>query len=632
MIVSDFGERLNLPGDLKNMSKEDLKLLASEIREYMIQTVADNGGHLAASLGVVELAIALHYNYESPRDKIIWDVGHQSYPHKLLTGRWKEFLTLRCKDGLCGFPKPAESIHDPFATGHSSTSISAALGYATARDQLGEDYKVIAVIGDGALTGGMSFEALNHAGHIRANLTVILNDNKMSIGSNVGSLSAYLSRIRSDPKYSRIKKDYEYYVSKIPLIGKSLISSTEKIKGGLKYLIVPGMLFEELGFTYLGPVDGHNISAVVNLLKQADKLTGPVLVHVVTEKGKGYRYAEKSPEVFHGIGPFDLNNGLPLKKKKTATYTDIFGNTILDIARDNEKVVALTAAMAAGTGLKKFSREFPDRFYDVGIAEQHGVTMAAALAAGGMQPVFAVYSTFLQRAYDQLLHDTCMQKLPVVFAVDRAGIVGEDGETHQGLFDITYLRSIPNMTVMAPADEAELQQMLYFAFNEIKGPAAIRYPRDKVKGVQSPESSTITFGKGELVREGDDLLIIAVGTAVGPAQEAAEKLFWQGIKTSVVNARFVKPLDEDLITGTARKCKRVITIEENVLAGGFGSAVLELFEKKGLYVPVKRLGVNDCFVSHGTRAQMLAWCGLDAEGIYQSAISFTRKAAGKENY
>ncbi len=629
-LVHEHAAGLNLPSDLKKMSREELIDLAKEIREYMIQTVADNGGHLAASLGVVELTIALHSHYNSPIDKIIWDVGHQSYPHKLLTGRWASFNTLRRRDGLCGFPKPSESAHDPFATGHSSTSISAAVGLAKARDLQGEDFKVIAVIGDGALTGGMSFEALNHAGHIKVGLTVILNDNKMSIGSNVGSLSAYLGRIRSDPKYSRMKKDFEQFVGRLPLIGRKLVESTEKLKGGLKYLIVPGMIFEELGFTYLGPVDGHNIGAVKNILKQADKVSGPVLVHVVTEKGKGYHYAEKAPEVFHGICPFDLSNGLPLKKKKMPTYTDVFGATLLQIAREDQRVVAITAAMTAGTGLKKFSKKFPDRFFDVGIAEQHGVTMAAALAAGGMRPVFAVYSTFLQRAYDQVLHDTCMQNLPVIFAVDRAGIVGEDGETHQGLFDLTFLRSVPRMTIMAPANEDELQHMLYSAFKWDAGAVAIRYPRDKVIGVELKKPELIPYGKGELLNEGSDLLILAAGTVVNFALEAAEKLFWQGLKVTVINARFIKPLDQDLILTWAEKCGLVLTIEENVLAGGFGSAVLELLEEKRLQIPVKCLGINDCFVAHGTRTQMLARYGLDTSGIYDAALALAAERSAGE--
>jgi 1-deoxy-D-xylulose-5-phosphate synthase len=627
--VGEMISSLNLPDDLKKLDAVQLNMVAAEIREYMIRTVADNGGHLAASLGVVELAVALHSNYSSPRDKIIWDVGHQSYPHKLLTGRWDQFPTLRQYGGICGFPKPSESEHDPFITGHSSTSISAALGLALSLNYKADESKVVAVIGDGALTGGMAFEALNHAGHIKANLRVILNDNKMSIGSNVGGMSAYLGRIRSDPKYSRLKKDFEQFVNRIPFIGKSLVDTAERIKGGLKYVIMPGMIFEELGFTYFGPVDGHNIAAIKNVLQQADKMSGPVLVHVVTEKGKGYHFAEKSPEIYHGIGPFDLNNGIPLKSKKSLTYTDTFGQTLLKLSRENPKIVAITAAMTAGTGLNKFSKEFPDRFYDVGIAEQHGVTLAAALAAGGMRPVVAVYSTFLQRAYDQVLHDTCLQKLPVVFAVDRAGIIGEDGETHQGLFDLSYLRNIPNMTIMAPANGNELQHMLLTAFDYRDGPVAIRYPRDKVKGVELKDPQILPWGKGELVRHGEDLLIIAAGTIVNTAIAAAEKLFWQGIKTAVINARFVKPLDEELILSWAQKCGRVITIEENILAGGFGSGVLELFEKRGICLPVKRLGIDDQFVGHGSRAQVLSCCNLDTDAIIKAALAFSETRAAK---
>jgi 1-deoxy-D-xylulose-5-phosphate synthase len=627
--VGEMISSLKLPDDLKTLDAAQLNRVAAEIREYMIRTVADNGGHLAASLGVVELAVALHSTYSSPRDKIIWDVGHQSYPHKLLTGRWDQFPTLRQYGGICGFPKPSESEHDPFITGHSSTSISAALGLALSLNYEADESKVVAVIGDGALTGGMAFEALNHAGHIKANLRVILNDNKMSIGSNVGGMSAYLGRIRSDPKYSRLKKDFEQFVNRIPFIGKSLVDTAERIKGGLKYVIMPGMIFEELGFTYFGPVDGHNIAAIKNVLDQADKMSGPVLVHVVTEKGKGYHFAEKSPEIYHGIGPFDLNNGIPLKSKKSLTYTDIFGQTLLKLSRENPKIVAITAAMTAGTGLNKFSKEFPDRFYDVGIAEQHGVTLAAALAAGGMRPVVAVYSTFLQRAYDQVLHDTCLQKLPVVFAVDRAGIIGEDGETHQGLFDLSYLRNIPNMTIMAPANGNELQHMLLTAFDYRDGPVAIRYPRDKVKGVELKDPQILPWGKGELVRHGEDLLIIAAGTIVNTAIAAAEKLFWQGIKTAVINARFVKPLDEELILSWAQKCGRVITIEENILAGGFGSGVLELFEKRGICLPVKRLGIDDQFVGHGSRAQVLSCCNLDTDAIIKAALAFSETRAAK---
>ncbi|MDW7740168.1 MAG: 1-deoxy-D-xylulose-5-phosphate synthase [Bacillota bacterium] len=627
--MKSFTGSLKLPEDLKTLSDEQLKIVAAEVREYMIRTVADNGGHLAASLGVVELSIALHCNYNSPLDRIIWDVGHQSYPHKLLTGRWDEFASLRRYKGLCGFPKPSESEHDPFATGHSSTSISAALGFAQARDHLGNKYKVIAVIGDGALTGGMAYEALNHAGHIKANLMVILNDNKMSIGSNVGSMSAYLARLRSDPKYSRLKEDFEHFVKRIPLVGNKIVHTAERIKGGLKYLIMPGMLFEELGFTYFGPVDGHNIKAIRNVLRQADKLKGPVLVHVVTEKGKGYSFAEESPDIFHGVGPFNLSNGLPLKKK-SPTYTEVFGKTMLKLAEENENLVAITAAMTAGTGLNKFSKRYPDRFYDVGIAEQHAVTMAAALASGGMRPVVAVYSTFLQRAFDQMLHDTCMQKLPVIFAIDRAGIVGEDGETHQGLFDLTYLRSMPNMAIMAPSNAAEMQNMLYTAANYKKGPVAIRYPRDKVSDPDLKEPQIVPWGKGELLQQGEDILLIGVGPVVESAMQAAERLIWQGVKAAVINARFVKPLDEELIASWALKCGKVITIEENILAGGFGSGIVEMFEKKGIAAPVKSLAIDDRFVEHGTRAEILTCYGLNAENIFNAALAFCGKEAVKE--
>ncbi|MDY6826658.1 MAG: 1-deoxy-D-xylulose-5-phosphate synthase [Bacillota bacterium] len=621
--------KLKLPDDLKNLTAGQLNHIAHEIREYMISTVADTGGHLAASLGVVELTLALHSSYRSPRDKIIWDVGHQSYPHKLLTGRWEQFPTLRKEGGLCGFPKRSESEHDHFGTGHSSTSISAALGLAKARDLQGDDYKVIAVIGDGAMTGGMAFEAMNYAGHIKSDLLVILNNNKMSISSNVGSLAAYLGRIRSDPKYSRLKNDFEQMAKRLPVFGDRLVDSAERIKGGLKYLIMPGMLFEELGFTYFGPVDGHNIEAIKNILKQADKMKGPVLVHVVTEKGKGYSYAEKAPEVFHGVGPFNPSNGLPLKKKKEPSYTEIFGKTLLEIGRLDQRIVAITAAMTAGTGLRKFAGEFPERFFDVGIAEQHGVTMAAALAAGGMRPVFAVYSTFLQRAYDQLIHDVCLQKLPVVFAVDRAGIVGEDGETHQGLFDLTYLRSIPNMSIMVPADEDELRNMLHMAVSYEDGPVALRYPRDKADGLLMKEPYPLSWGRGVLLKPGEDLLIVAVGPVVKQAMLAAEKLFWRGIKAAVINARFVKPLDNELIAGLAQKCGRVITVEENVINGGFGSGVAEMLARKGLAVPVKMLGIDDVFVEHGKRAVMLSHCGLDAAGIYKAACSFAGEKAAK---
>jgi len=438
-----------------------------------------------------------------------------------------------------------------------------------------------------------------------------------------------LGRIRSDPKYSRLKEDFENFVTRVPHIGRRLVETAERLKGGLKYLIMPGMLFEELGFTYFGPVDGHDLAALRNVLKQADKMNGPVLVHVVTEKGKGYRFAEIEPEMFHGIGPFDLHNGTLRKQKKAPTYTDCFGKTLLEIAAADPKVVAITAAMTTGTGLKEFSEKYPERFYDVGIAEQHAVTMASALAMGGMRPVFAVYSTFLQRAYDQILHDTCIQNLPVLFAVDRAGIVGEDGETHQGLFDLTYLRSIPNMNIMAPANEIELQNMLFTALNSDHGPVAIRYPRDKSSGLDRKPLGLLPWGRGELMREGDSLLIVAAGTVLAAALEAAENLYWQGIKVAVINARFVKPLDEELILQWAKHCGHVLTVEENILNGGFGSGVVELMEKNDLFIPVRRLGIDDQFVAHGSRAQMLACHGLDATGIFNTALVLSGKQAVK---
>lgn len=614
--------RLKLPGDLKNLEISELEKLAGEIRSYMIRTVADTGGHLAPNLGVVELALALHSTFQSPLDRIIWDVGHQSYPHKLLTGRWELFPTLRRFKGLSGFPKPAESEHDPFGTGHSSTSISAALGLALARDFSGGAYRVIAVIGDGALTGGMAYEALNHAGHIKTDFIVILNDNKMSISTNVGAMSAYLGRLRSDPKYSRLKAEFEQLMNRIPLVGKRMVDSAERIRGGLKYLLTPGIIFEELGLTYFGPVDGHNIAALKSSLRQAARMKGPVLVHVLTEKGKGYRYAEAAPERFHGIGPFDRENGVPRRKKAAPSYTEVFGKTMIKLAAGDPKIVALTAAMSGGTGLGEFAKQYPQRFFDVGIAEQHAAGLAAALAAGGMKPVVAAYSTFLQRAYDQMIHDICLQRLPVVFAVDRAGIVGEDGETHQGIFDLSYLRSIPRMTVMAPRNEDELQHLLYTALHGASGPVALRYPRDSGEGAVLHEPYLLPWGEGELLRKGGDLLIAAAGTVANAALAAAEMLSDEGIEAAVINARFVKPLDKELILRWGRRCGRILTVEENTLVGGFGSAVLELLAEHNLSLPVRRLGIDDRFVEQGSRAMLLACCGLDAAGIYREALLF----------
>lgn len=624
-------EALKLPDDLHDLTPAQLETLAIEIRSFMLQTVADTGGHLAPSLGVVELALALHSTFDSPRDRVIWDVGHQCYVHKILTGRRDLFHTLRRPGGLSGFPRISESRHDPFGTGHASTSVSAALGLALARDRdrRKEKHRVIAVIGDGALTGGMAYEALNFAGHIKTDLLIVLNDNKMSISRNVGAMSDYLQRLRTDPNYSRLKGEFEKTLRRVPLVGGPVVSSARRLRGGLKYLLMPGVLFEELGLTYFGPVDGHNLRSMKNVLERVAGLKGPILVHVLTEKGKGYRFAEKSPERFHGIGPFDLNNGRTLKPKKTPTYTEVFSRTLVNLAAVDEKIVALTAAMTSGTGLERFSLSYPKRFFDVGIAEQHGVTMAAAMSAGGLRPVMAIYSTFLQRAFDQLIHDVSLQNLPVVLAVDRAGIVGEDGETHQGLFDLSYLRLIPNMAVLAPRNEDELQHALCAALYASSGPAALRYPRANGEGVKLTPPRAWPWGKGVLLREGEDLLIIAAGTVANAADEAAEKLFWRGVRAAVIDARFVKPLDEELITAWAQRCRRVITVEENILAGGFGSAVGELLARKALTCPLLHLGIGDHFVEHGPRSLVLKQYGLDADGIYRSALTFARSGAAK---
>jgi len=613
--------KIDSPADLKGLSIEQLYKLAGEIRGLLIETVAETGGHIAPNLGVVELTIALHSIFDCPGDKIIWDVGHQSYIHKLLTGRRESIGTLRQYSGISGFPKRAESPCDPFDTGHSSTSISAALGMAIARDLRGEKNNIIAVIGDGAMTGGMAFEALNHAGHIGSRLIVILNDNEMSISENVGALAGYLSRMRTDPKYYKHKEEMELLMKKIPSIGSTVVKAMERIKDSFKYLVVPGMLFEELGFTYLGPINGHDISVIRTVLERARKSHGPVLVHVITKKGKGYKPAEENPDKFHGIGPFEVETGNARGESKV-TYTKIFGETLCQLAAANEKVLAITAAMPTGTGLTEFRERFPARFYDVGIAEQHAVTLAAGLAVSGYIPVVAIYSTFLQRAYDQVLHDVALQGLHVVFAIDRAGLVGEDGETHQGVFDISFLRHIPGLAVMAPKDEGELRQMLRASIEQYGGPVVIRYPRGAGAGVKLEDLRDITavpFGKAEMMREGNHITIAAVGPMVNEAMLAAELLAERGISAEVINARFVKPLDEECILKSISNTGRLLTVEENVLQGGFGSAVLELMEKHGIMVPVKRIGVPDKFVSHGTRDILREQCGLTASNIFEEA-------------
>ncbi len=609
-------DTINGPGDLKRLTLTQMEKLAGEIRGLLIHTVSQTGGHLAPNLGVVELTLALHQVFDSPRDRIIWDVGHQAYVHKIITGRRQRFATLRQGGGISGFPKREESEHDIFGTGHSSTSISAALGIALARDINKEKYQVVAVIGDGSLTGGQAYEALNYAGHLERNLTVILNDNEMSIARNVGAMSGYLSKLRTDPTYYRMKQDAEYLLKRIPAIGERVAKTVERLKDGLKYLVVPGMLFEDLGFTYIGPIDGHNLASLTDVLQKSKHMKGPVLIHVITCKGKGYGPAECNADKFHGVGPFCVESGEIIKNGSNPSYTSVFGDALVAVAEENSDIVAITAAMPEGTGLKKFAATFPGRFFDVGIAEQNAVTMAAGLAAEGKRPVVAIYSTFFQRAYDQIIHDICLQKLPVVLAIDRAGIVGEDGPTHQGVFDYSFLRHIPNLTVMAPKDENELRHMLYTAVN-LPGPAAIRYPRGSGLGVDTSEPMhKLDIGRAEELRPGKDVALLAAGVMADPCLAASDLLARHGIRAGVINARFLKPLDEQLIRRLARDVGVIVTVEDNLLAGGFGSAVLEHINAENLnWVKVFRIGLPDKFIEHGSRAQLLAKYGLTGEGI-----------------
>lgn len=607
---------INEPKDLKSFDKESLELLALEIREFLIESVAQTGGHLASNLGVVELSLALHKVFETPKDKIIWDVGHQSYVHKILTGRKEKFHTLRQFGGISGFPKTNESVHDSFNTGHSSTSISAALGLARARDINREDGSVIAVIGDGALTGGLAYEALNDAGRSLTNLIVILNDNEMSISKNVGGVSAHLSKIRTGPYYYKIKADMETILSKIPVAGQGAKKALHKLKSAVKYNFLPGILFEELGFKYLGPIDGHNLDDLTEVLSNAKNLKGPVLLHVCTQKGRGYSFAEEKPHVFHGISPFEVETGELKATGGGPSFSDVFGDELCKIAKSNLKVTAITAAMPNGTGLDGFCKEFPNRFFDVGIAEQHAVTMSAGLATNGITPVIAVYSSFLQRAYDQVVHDVAIQKLHVVFCIDRAGLVGEDGETHQGVFDISYLRHIPNLTMLAPVDYQELRAMLNFAINKHDGPIVIRYPRGRGKElILETNLAPLEFGKGVILREGSDACILASGITSETALKAAEILSAEGINIKVINPRFTKPLDNNLIIECAKGFDTIFTLEDNCIAGGFGSSVLEYVSSQGLEVKIHILGYEDNFIEHGSKAKLLQKYSLDSEAI-----------------
>ncbi len=610
-------QNIKSPEDVKQLKVSELKVLAQEIRQELIQVVSQNGGHLAPNLGVVELTLALHMIFDTPDDKIVWDVGHQAYVHKLLTGRYEQFHTIRTHGGLSGFPKRSESEHDAFGAGHSSTSISAAVGLAKARDLRGENSNVIAVIGDGALTGGMPYEAMLNAGSNKSNLIVILNDNEMSIDPNVGGMAEYLSRARSNPSYTKSKEEVEDILKKIPAIGDRMLRAADKLKDSLKYMLVPGVLFEELGFKYYGPVNGHDLSALLAVLENVKNMNCPVLVHVVTRKGKGYAPAEKNPDLFHGVGAFDIATGQVKNKSTIPTYTSVFGKTLAAMGEDDSRIVGITAAMGKGTGINLFQEKFPQRTIDVGIAEEHAVTMAAAMALDGYKPVVAIYSTFLQRAYDQVLHDVALQQAPVVFCLDRAGIVGDDGPTHHGLFDFSYLRHIPGMVCMAPKDENELRHMLYSAV-QYNCPVSLRYPRGAGLGVTIDEPlQELPLGKAEVLQQGDRVTLLAIGSMVAVAQQAAEKLQAElGITATVINARFAKPLDEEIILPYAKNSELFVTLEEHMLAGGFGAAVLELLNQHSVDSSrVLCIGIGDEFIPHGKTDLLKQLAGLDADSV-----------------
>jgi 1-deoxy-D-xylulose-5-phosphate synthase len=606
------------PNQLHNLSVSQLELIAQEIRDKHLKTIAATGGHLGPGLGVVELTLALYYTLDLDRDKVVWDVGHQAYPHKMLTGRYDRFHTLRQKGGIAGYLKRCESKFDHFGAGHASTSISAALGMAIARDLKGEDFKTVAIIGDGALTGGMALEAINHAGHLpQTRLLVILNDNEMSISPNVGAIPKYLNRLRLSPGVRFLTENIEEQIQNIPFVGESLSTELERIKDNIKILTMVqnkvGAVFEELGFTYMGPVDGHNIAELIETFNMAHRLPGPVMVHVATTKGKGYPYAEADRVGYHAQSAFDLATGKAVKsnKPKPPSYSKVFGETLTRLAEQDSRIIGITAAMATGTGLDILQKRLPKQYIDVGIAEQHAVTLAAGMACEGMKPVAAIYSTFLQRAFDQIVHDVCIQNLPVFFCLDRGGIVGADGPTHQGMYDIAYLRCIPNMVLMAPKDEAELQAMLVTGLNH-NGPIAMRYPRGNGVGVPTLEEGwePLPIGKGEILRQGDDVLLIAYGSMVYPALQTAEILREHGIDATVVNARFAKPLDRELLVPLCQQIQKVVTLEEGCLMGGFGSAVLEMLMEEEVIVPVYRLGVPDILVEHAAPHESLADLGL----------------------
>lgn len=616
----NYLESINSPQDLKKLDINELKTLSSELRDYIIESVSKTGGHLASNLGVVELTIALHYAFNTPEDKIIWDVGHQSYIHKILTGRKNQMTTLRQNNGLSGFPKRAESIYDAFDTGHSSTSISAAIGMARARDLKKENYEVVAVIGDGALTGGMAFEALNDAGRSNTKLIIVLNDNEMSISPNVGGLSHYLRKLRTDSRYLSTKKDVEKLLNELPIGGRKIKSFLKRAKDGIKKMVVPGMLFEELGLTYMGPVDGHNVEELLESFKAAKNIEGPLIMHVITKKGKGYKYAEQRPNEYHGVSPFNIVTGENLKNSPIPSYSEVFGEKLVEIAGKNDNVVAITAAMTDGTGLTDFAKKYPRRIFDAGIAEQHAVTMAAGLAVNGIVPVVALYSSFLQRAYDQVIHDVALQNLHVVFAVDRAGLVGNDGETHQGVFDEAFLAQIPNMAVMAPADYREFENMIEFAVNEYDGPIALRYPRGSSKGNINNSNIKVENGKGVVVHEGKDITLIASGSMVNTAISVREILKDLHMDAEVLNLRFTKPLDEELILNSVNKTKKAVIINEGSLYGI--AKIIKDIIPNSVEVILKTLPDN--FIRHGSVEELLAENKLDAQSIADEIIDAWR--------
>lgn len=611
-------DKIQKENDIKNLTPAEIDVLRQEIRTFLIEKISELGGHLASNLGTVELTMALHLFLDFPKDKIVWDVGHQSYTHKILTGRKDDFDHLRQYGGMSGFPKRTESPCDSFDTGHSSTSISAGLGLAWARELQNEDYKVVSVIGDGALTGGMAYEAMNNAAALKKNFIIVLNDNNMSISENVGGMSRHLSKLRTSTNYVELKEGVQSSLEKIPVYGERIVSGIRKTKSSIKQMVIPGMIFEDMGIMYLGPVDGHDISAMLKVFQEASQVQGPVLVHVLTKKGYGYRPAERHPSRFHGTAPFDIETGIPLSHGK-ATYTDVFSTVMRKMGDRDDKLVAITAAMADGCGLKRFHNMFPDRFFDVGIAEEHAVTFAAALAAGGLHPVFAVYSSFLQRGYDQMLHDVCMQNLPVVFAIDRAGLVGSDGETHQGVFDLSYLTEMPNMTVMAPKNKWELSDMLKYAI-AYDAPIALRYPRGEAYDGLQEHRQPIVYGKCEEITVGQDILLFALGSMVKTAEAVCGQLKEKGIEATLVNARFAKPFDVAYLKEAMTKHSMIVILEENVALGGFGEHVACFLRREGYEGQILSIAIGDHFVEHGNVAVLQKELGIDADGITRQIL------------